>query len=71
MIAGLVADRRRRRLAGAGSANWDLALFAVLLAFSVFSDLTAVATESKVKVSGSFLAMVAGDGLPRRHARPR
>jgi putative nucleotidyltransferase with HDIG domain len=38
--------------------NWDLDLFVVLLAFSVFSDLTAVATESKVKVSGSFLALV-------------
>jgi putative nucleotidyltransferase with HDIG domain len=42
----------------ASSCNWDLALFGVLLAFSVFSDLTAVATESKVKVSGSFLALV-------------
>ena len=40
------------------SANWDLALFAVLLAFSVFSYLTAVDTESKVKVSGTFLALV-------------
>ncbi len=38
--------------------NWDLGLFSVLLAFSVFSDLTAVSTESKVKVSGSFLALV-------------
>ena len=32
--------------------------FAVLLAFSVFSDLTAVPTESKLKISGSFLALV-------------
>ena len=38
--------------------DWDLSLLAVLLAFSVFSDLTAVSTESKVKVSGSFLALV-------------
>jgi putative nucleotidyltransferase with HDIG domain len=38
--------------------NWNLPLFAVLLAFSVFSDLTAVSTESRVKVSGSFLALV-------------
>ena len=38
--------------------NWDLTFFAVLLAFSVFSDLTAVSTESKVKISGSFLALV-------------
>ncbi|HWP33882.1 MAG TPA: hypothetical protein VNL97_09070, partial [Solirubrobacterales bacterium] len=38
--------------------NWDLPLFSVLLAFSVFSYLTAVSTESKVKVSGTFLALV-------------
>jgi putative nucleotidyltransferase with HDIG domain len=38
--------------------DWNLPLFTVLLAFSVFSDLTAVSTESKVKVSGSFLALV-------------
>jgi putative nucleotidyltransferase with HDIG domain len=38
--------------------DWDLGLFAVLLAFSVFSYLTAVSTESKVKVSGTFLALV-------------
>ena len=30
----------------------------VLLAFSVFSDLTAVTTESQIKISGSFLALV-------------
>jgi putative nucleotidyltransferase with HDIG domain len=42
----------------APSCNWDLPLFAVLLSFSVFSDLTAVSTESKVKISGSFLALV-------------
>ncbi|MDX6625125.1 MAG: hypothetical protein QOE56_114, partial [Solirubrobacterales bacterium] len=38
--------------------NWDLSFFAVLLAFSIFSDLTAVSTDSKVKISGSFLALV-------------
>jgi putative nucleotidyltransferase with HDIG domain len=38
--------------------NWDPALFGVLFAFAVFSDLTAFSTESKVKVSGSFLALV-------------
>ncbi len=42
----------------APNCNWNLGLLAVLLAFSVFSDLTAVSTESKVKVSGSFLALV-------------
>ncbi|HEX4670587.1 MAG TPA: HD-GYP domain-containing protein [Solirubrobacterales bacterium] len=38
--------------------DWNLALFGILLAFSVFSDLTAVAVESGVSVSGSFLALV-------------
>jgi putative nucleotidyltransferase with HDIG domain len=38
--------------------NWDLALFGVLLAFSVFSDLTAAPVESQLVVSGSFLALV-------------
>jgi len=37
--------------------NWDLALLGVLLAFSVFSDLTA-ATDSSFAISGSFLALV-------------
>lgn len=40
------------------TADWDLALFLILLGFSVFSDLTAIATQSKVKISGSFLALV-------------
>jgi len=39
-------------------ANWDPALFCILLGFSVFSDLTAISTTSKVKISGSFLALV-------------
>jgi putative nucleotidyltransferase with HDIG domain len=38
--------------------NWDLGLLAVLLVFSVFSDLTAVRAESKLLISGSFLALV-------------
>jgi len=38
--------------------NWDLALLGVLLAFSVFSDLTAAPVESQLVVSGSFLALV-------------
>ena len=42
----------------APEADWDLGLFAILLGFSIFSDLTAVSTESKVKISGSFLALV-------------
>lgn len=39
-------------------ANWDLALFAVLLVLSVVSDLTASDTSSSVKISGSFLSLV-------------
>jgi putative nucleotidyltransferase with HDIG domain len=42
----------------ASTANWDLSLFGILLAFSIFSDLTAITTTSKVKLSGSFLPMV-------------
>ncbi|HET7590079.1 MAG TPA: HD-GYP domain-containing protein [Solirubrobacterales bacterium] len=42
----------------ASTASWDLPLFCILLGFSVFSDLTAISTTSKVKISGSFLALV-------------
>jgi putative nucleotidyltransferase with HDIG domain len=42
----------------APSANWDLALFGVLLALSALSDLTAAPTSYKVRISGSFLAIV-------------
>jgi putative nucleotidyltransferase with HDIG domain len=48
---GVVADSN-------SIADWDLTLFTVLLCFSVFSDVTAVNTNSKVKISGSFLALV-------------
>ena len=39
-------------------ADWDLLLIAVLLAFSVFSDLTAVDAHLHIAISGSFLAIV-------------
>jgi putative nucleotidyltransferase with HDIG domain len=42
----------------APEANWDMALFGILLGFSVFSDLTAVATQSRMRISGSFLALI-------------
>jgi putative nucleotidyltransferase with HDIG domain len=42
----------------APTANWDFALFGILLGFSVFSDLTAIETSSRLKTSGSFLALV-------------
>jgi putative nucleotidyltransferase with HDIG domain len=42
----------------APDADWDPALFGILLAFAAFSDLTAIETKSKLKTSGSFLALV-------------
>jgi putative nucleotidyltransferase with HDIG domain len=40
------------------SANWDFALLGVLLGFAIISDLTAKAVNEKLKVSGSFPALV-------------
>ena len=40
------------------SANWDWPLFVTLLCFSAFSDIMSIETESRLKVSGSFLALV-------------
>jgi putative nucleotidyltransferase with HDIG domain len=57
MVAGLVLVTAAG-IWRASSANWDLPLFCILLGFSVFSDLTAISTTSKVKISGSFLALV-------------
>ncbi|HEX2392348.1 MAG TPA: HD-GYP domain-containing protein [Solirubrobacterales bacterium] len=42
----------------APTADWDMALFGILLGFSIFSDLTAIETQSRLKISGSFLAIV-------------
>jgi putative nucleotidyltransferase with HDIG domain len=42
----------------APSADWDPALLGLLLVFTVLSDLAAVETRSKLKTSGSFLALV-------------
>jgi putative nucleotidyltransferase with HDIG domain len=43
----------------AGAADWDLALLAALLAFSILSDLTAVESpRPTILISGSFLALV-------------
>jgi putative nucleotidyltransferase with HDIG domain len=42
-----------------GSADWDPGLMVALFGFSVLSDLTAVSSVgSKIKISGSFLALV-------------
>ena len=50
----------------APKANWDMALFAILLAFSVFSDMTSIETESGLKITASFLALVTRHRLLRR-----
>jgi putative nucleotidyltransferase with HDIG domain len=42
----------------APKSDWDLALFGILLGFAVFSDVTAIETDSRLKISGSFLALV-------------
>jgi putative nucleotidyltransferase with HDIG domain len=57
MVAALVATAVAAVLL-APEANWDLGLFGVLLVFSVLSFLTAVRAESKLLISGTFLALV-------------
>ncbi len=42
----------------APNADWNLALFGILLGFSAFSDIMSIETESHLKVSGNFLALV-------------
>jgi putative nucleotidyltransferase with HDIG domain len=42
----------------APNGNWDLGLFAMLLLFALISHFTAVETSSRLKISGSFLALV-------------
>jgi putative nucleotidyltransferase with HDIG domain len=57
LSAGLVAAIVAAVLQ-APNANWEFALFGILLGFSIFSDLTAIETSSRLKISGSFLALV-------------
>jgi putative nucleotidyltransferase with HDIG domain len=42
----------------APNADWDLALFGILLGFSAFSDVMSIETEARLKISGNFLALV-------------
>lgn len=42
----------------APAANWNFGLLAILSGFAIFSDLTATRVDDKMKVSGSFLALV-------------
>ncbi|MFI5028285.1 MAG: HD-GYP domain-containing protein [Solirubrobacterales bacterium] len=39
-------------------ADWNLPLFGILLGFSAFSDVMSIETESHLKISGNFLALV-------------
>jgi putative nucleotidyltransferase with HDIG domain len=41
-----------------GTANWDLGLLAALLLLSIGSDFAALAVREKIRISGSFLALV-------------
>ncbi len=58
VMCGLLALALGAAVYFAPEGNWDLPLFAILLVFSVFSYVTAVTTESNVKISGAFLALV-------------
>lgn len=58
VMFGLLALAIGAGIALAPESNWDMPLFAILLAFSIISYATAVTTESSVKVSGAFLALV-------------
>ena len=42
----------------APQANWDWALFATLLGLSAFSDIMSIETESRLKISANFLALI-------------
>ncbi len=42
----------------APKANWDWALFGTLLALSAFSDIMSIETESRLKISANFLALI-------------
>jgi len=57
MVAGLIATAAAAILV-APEGNWDPLLLLSLLALCVFSDLTAVDTQSRVLISGSFLSLV-------------
>ena len=50
--------RPRPRSGGSPAPTGTWPCSAILLGFSVFSDLTAIETESRLKISGSFLALV-------------
>ena len=53
----------------AEDANWDIALFASLLVFSIVSDISAAATDLGREDLGQLPVARAGDGVPRRRAR--
>jgi putative nucleotidyltransferase with HDIG domain len=56
-VAGLLTAIGVGSLAASG-ANWDLPLIGVLLAFTALSDLTAVSTPSRLKISASLVSLI-------------
>src|SRR3954447_14724957 len=59
LIAAILVCAVAGAVAKAGDANWDLVILALLLGFAVTSDLMAASIRAaKLKVSGSFLAIV-------------
>jgi putative nucleotidyltransferase with HDIG domain len=58
LIAGGVALVAAAAIWEAPNANWELALFGTLLVFSIVSEIMSVETESHLKISGNYLAMI-------------
>ena len=58
LIAGGVALVAAAAVWEAPNANWELALFGTLLVFSIVSEIMSVETESHLKISGTYLAMI-------------
>ncbi len=44
----------------APNAHWDWALFGTLMAFSAFSDVMSIETETRLRISASFLTLIVG-----------
>jgi putative nucleotidyltransferase with HDIG domain len=58
LLASILAGAVAFGVWQAPNADWDLALFGILLGFSAFSDVMSIETESRLKISGNFLALV-------------
>ncbi len=58
LIAGGVVVVAAAAVWQAPNANWELALLGTLLVFSIVSEIMSVETESHLKISGNYLAMI-------------